>query len=152
MSESSSEQYRADLLGQLRYLLDEVAALQQVTALMHEAQITNVERGASVKQCYGAIIMRDRNELLPALQNLLGRKKSGMAREKDWNGLSIEQILKEVEMARQSVIEAADALDAKDWNQEITDGVNVYRLLLHASHKDTDTLREVAQKLYRDHS
>ena len=140
------------MLGQLRYLLDEVAALQQVTALMHEAQITNVERGASVKQCYGAIIMRDRNELLPALQNLLGRKKSGMAREKDWNGLSIEQILKEVEMARQSVIEAADALDAKDWDQEITDGVNVYRLLLHASHKDADALREVAQQLYRDHS
>ena len=33
------------------------------------------------------------------------------------------------------------ALDETHWNQEITSGINVYQLLLNASHKDADTLR-----------
>ena len=152
MCEQGLEQRRIDMLDQLRYLLDEIAALRQMTSRMHEEWITNIEGGPSVKQCYGAIIMRDRNETLPALKKLLGHRRSKKFRDADWNRLPMEEILTEVEKARHSVIEAADKLDAMDWTQEVADGVDVYELLLSATHKDTDTLRNVAQKLYRDYS
>ncbi|MCY4158167.1 MAG: hypothetical protein OXE92_02790 [Bacteroidetes bacterium] len=152
MSEPDLEQLRADLLEQLCYMLDEIASLRQVTSRMHEAQITNTERGLSVKQCYGAIIMRDRNEILPALQKLSGCKRFRKVRNKEWNHLSMEEILTEVEKARQEVIEFVTKLDLHDWTLEVADGMDVYQFLLTVSHHDADTLRSVAQQLYRDYS
>jgi len=150
MPELRSEQRRTDLLDQLRYLLDEIVALRQVTSRMHEAQITNTDQGPSVKQFYGSIIMRDRNEILPALNKLRGRKRSRIMRDKDWNLLPIEEILADVEKARRKVIEVASGIDPQDWVREIADGVDVYQFLLTVSHDDADTLRSVAQRLYRD--
>ncbi|MCY3488177.1 MAG: hypothetical protein OXH34_07015 [Bacteroidetes bacterium] len=149
---SELEGRRGDLLDQLNYLLDEIASLRSITSRLHEAQITNTERGPSVKQCYGSIIMRDRNEILPALEKLYRGKRSRAAKEVDWNRRPMEEILTEVEAARQSVIAAAGRLKPQDWTQEVADGMDVYQLLLEASHADADTLREVAQKLYRSHS
>ncbi|MCY3595288.1 MAG: hypothetical protein OXH01_08660 [Bacteroidetes bacterium] len=149
---SELERRRGELLDQLNYLLDEIASLRGITSRLHEAQITNTERGPSVKQCYGSIIMRDRNEILPALEKLYGGKRSRAAKEVDWNRRPMEEILTEVEAVRQSVIAAAGRLKPQDWTQEVADGMDVYQLLLRASHADADTLREVAQKLYRSHS
>ncbi|MYB91698.1 MAG: hypothetical protein F4019_07400 [Rhodothermaceae bacterium] len=149
---SELEGRRGELLDQLNYLLDEIVSLRSITSRLHEAQITNTERGPSVKQCYGSIIMRDRNEILPALEKLYREKRSRAAAEVDWNRRPMEEILTEVEAARQSVIAAAGRLKPQDWTQEVADGMDVYQLLLRASHADADTLREVAQKLYRSHS
>ncbi|MCY4171482.1 MAG: hypothetical protein OXF08_07775 [Bacteroidetes bacterium] len=152
MPDSGSEFRRTELIDQMRYLIDEISALRQVISRMHEAQITNTDRGLSVKQYYGSIIMRDKNELLPALKKLQGTKKSRKARNKDWNRIPISEILTEVEKARQRVIQIALKLDLKDWMQEVSDGKNVYDLILTATHQDADALREIAQLLYRDHS
>ncbi|MCY4000667.1 MAG: hypothetical protein OXF84_07675 [Bacteroidetes bacterium] len=152
MADTGSQQRRTDLLEQMRYLIDEVTALREVMSRMHESQITNTERGPSVKQRYGAIIMRDSNELLPALKKLVGVKRTKKKRNRDWNQIPLEEILSELKSARQSVVETILALDETHWNQEITSGINVYQLLLNASHKDADTLREIAQLLYRDFS
>lgn len=149
---SELEGRRGDLLDQLSYLLDEIASLRSIASRLHEAQITNTERGPSVKQCYGAIVMRDRNEILPALEKLCGEKRSRAMKEVDWNRRPTEEILTEVEVARQAVIAAAGRLKPQDWTQEVAAGVNVYQLLLKASHADADTLREVAQKLYRSYA
>lgn len=149
---SELEGRRGDLLDQLSYLLDEIASLRSIASRLHEAQITNTERGPSVKQCYGAIVMRDRNEILPALEKLCGGKRSRVMKEVDWNRRPTEEILTEVEVARQAVIAAAGRLKPQDWTQEVAAGVNVYQLLLKASHADADTLREVAQKLYRSYA
>ncbi|MCY4223657.1 MAG: hypothetical protein OXF06_02370 [Bacteroidetes bacterium] len=152
MADTGSQQRRTDLLEQMRYLIDEVTALREVMSRMHESQITNTERGPSVKQRYGAIIMRDSNELLPALKKLVGVKRTKKKRNRDWNQIPLEEILSELKSARQSVVETILSLDETHWNQEITSGINVYQLLLNASHKDADTLREIAQLLYRDFS
>ncbi len=152
MADTGSQQRRTDLLEQMRYLIDEVTALREVMSRMHESQITNTERGPSVKQRYGAIIMRDSNELLPALKKLVGVKRTKKKRNRDWNQIPLEEILSELKSARQSVVETILALDETHWNQEITSGINVYQLLLNASHKDADTLREIAQLLYHDFS
>lgn len=96
--------------------------------------------------------MRDSNELLPALKKLVGVKRTKKKRNRDWNQIPLEEILSELKSARQSVVETILALDETHWNQEITSGINVYQLLLNASHKDADTLREIAQLLYRDFS
>ena len=152
MADTGSQQRRTDLLEQMLYLIDEVTALREVMSRMHESQITNTERGPSVKQRYGAIIMRDSNELLPALKKLVGVKRTKKKRNRDWNQIPLEEILSELKSARQSVVETILALDETHWNQEITSGINVYQLLLNASHKDADTLREIAQLLYRDFS
>jgi len=71
-------------------------------------------------------------------------------RDKDWNLLPIEEILADVEKARRKVIEVASGIDPQDWVREIADGVDVYQFLLTVSHDDADTLRSVAQRLYRD--
>ena len=152
MSEPESEERRGDLLDQLSYLLDEIVSLRSITSRLHEAQITNTERGPSVKQCYGTIIMQDRNEILPALEKLSRGKHPQTVKEVDWNHRPMEEILTEVEAARQAVIAAAGRLKPQDWTQEVVEGMDVYQLLLRASHNDADTLREVAQKLYRSHS
>lgn len=149
---SELEGRRGDLLDQLSYLLDEIASLRSIVSRLHEAQITNTERGPSVKQCYGAIVMRDRNEILPVLEKLCGGKRSRVMKEVDWNRRPTEEILTEVEAARQAVIAVAGRLKPQDWTQEVAEGVNVYQLLLKASHTDADTLREVAQKLYRSYA
>lgn len=140
---------RHTLIDQLHYLIDEVRALRQVALRLHEEQITNIEQGPSVKQCYGKIIMRDRNEVLPRLKKLCGYKSSKPANPVDWNSIPIDEILSHVEKARQSVIKVAGKLDEKYWNQEVEHETDVYRLLLNALHDDADTLREVARKLYR---
>lgn len=149
---SELKRRRGELLDQLNYLLDEIASLRGITSRLHEAQITNTERGPSVKQCYGSIIMRDRNEILPALEKLHRGKRSRSVKDMDWNRRPIEEILTEVEAARRAVIAAAGRLKPQDWTQEVAEGMDLYQFLLEASHTDADTLREVAQKLYRSHS
>ena len=146
---SELEGRRGELLDQLNYLVDEIVSLRSIVSRLHEAQITNTERGPSVKQCYGAIIMRDRNEILPALEKLCMGKRSRAVKDVDWNRRPMENILTEVEAARQAVIAAAERLKPQDWTQEVAEGMDVYQLLLEASHTDADTLREVAQQLYR---
>jgi len=152
MSDPGSQQRRTDLLEQMRYLIDEITALREVIPRMHESQITNTDQGPSVKQCYGAIIMRDSNELLPALKKLTGVRRTKKIRDRDWNRIPLPEILSELEYARQSVVETLLILDETDWNREVDSGINVYQLLLNASHKDADTLRDIAQLLYRDFS
>ncbi len=152
MSETKLDHRRDDLLNQLRYLIDEVAALRQMISRMHEAQISNTERGPSVKQCYGKIITRDRNETLPVLNQLSGHTCSAVSQNEDWNSLPIEDILTEVETNRQAVIRAVTKLNPEEWSREVSDGVDVYKFLLSATHHDADMLREVAQKLYRSMS
>ncbi len=152
MSELNIDHRRNDILNQLRYLIDEIAALRQMSSRMHEAQITNTERGPSVKQCYGEIIMHDCNMILPALNQLSGNTSSNVPQNKGWNRLPMEEILTEVERSRQAVINAAQNLNPDEWRQEVSSGVDVYQLLLSATQHDADLLREVAQKLYRSMS
>ncbi len=149
MPEPDPARYRGEVLDQLRYLIDEIAALREISPRMHESQITNTDRGLSVKQCYGAIIMRDRNRILPALKNISGRKIAQKAVSEDWNSIPMKDILVQVESARRSVIEAAEDLSMEAWSQQITDGMDVGQFLLTASQHDTDTLRTVAERLYR---
>ncbi len=147
-----SDDRRTELLEQMRYLIDEIRALRQVMSRMHEAQITNTDRGLSVKQGYGSIIMRDKNELLPALKKLCGSQKSKKTRNRDWNQIPLNDILTEVEKARQLVIKVAAKINPEDWTKEVTDGMNLYEFLMIATQRDADTLREIAQLLYRDHA
>ncbi len=148
----ADRQRRGELLSQLRYLLEEIASLRSITSRLYEAQITYTERGPSVKQCYGTIIMRDQNEVLPALERLSRRRSRRAMKEKDWNRIPMEEILAEMEKARQAVIDAVTGLKIKDWAQEVADGMDVYQFLLRVSQDDADTLREIAQKLYRSHA
>lgn len=148
----ADRQRRGELLSQLRYLLEEIASLRSITSRLYEAQITYTERGPSVKQCYGTIIMRDRNEVLPALERLSRKRSRRAMKEKDWNRIPMEEILAEMEKARQAVIDAVTGLKIKDWAQEVADGMDVYQFLLRVSQDDADTLREIAQKLYRSHA
>jgi len=152
MADLGSEHRRTELIEQMRYLIDEISALRQILSCMHEPQITNTDRGLSVKQQYGSIIMRDKNELLPALKTLHGSSKTRKAKNREWNQIPISDILTEVKKARQLVIQVAVKLKPEDWTQVVTDGMNVYEFLLMATHKDADTLREIAQLLYRDYS
>lgn len=152
MSEPQSESRRGALLDQLHYLIDEIASLRSIASRLYEEQIINTDRGPSVKQHYGIIIMRDRNEILPVLQKLSRNTPRRTTRDRDWNSLPIEEILTEMEKARYAVIAAAGKLKPDDWEREVGDGINVYQFLLIASHNDADTLREVAQMLYRSHS
>ena len=152
MSDPKADQQRGELLSQLRYLLEEIASLRSITSRLYEAQITYTERGPSVKQCYGAIIMRDRNEVLPALERLSQRRSRRAMKEKDWNRIPMEEILAEMEKVRQAVIDAVTGLKIEDWAQEVADGMDVYQFLLRVSQDDADTLREIAQKLYRSHA
>ncbi len=148
---SELEERRGDLLDQLTYLLEEITSLRKIASRLYEAQITNTERGPSVKQCYGTIIMRDRNEILPVLEKLLNEKRSRAVKEKDWNCISIDEILAELETSRRAVISAVGRLKPQDWAHEVEGGMDVYHLLFKASHSDADILREVAQKLYRSY-
>ncbi len=152
MSDPKADQQRGELLSQLCYLLEEIASLRSITSRLYEAQITYTERGPSVKECYGAIIMRDRNEVLPALERLSRRKSRRAMKGKDWNHIPMEEILAEMEKARQAVIDAVTGLKIEDWAQEVADGIDVYQFLLRVSQDDADTLREIAQKLYRSHA
>ncbi len=149
MTEPDPARRRGAVLDQLRYLIDEIAALRQISPRLHESQITNTDRGPSVKQCYGAIITRDRNKILPALKNMSGRKIAPKALSVDWNSIPMKDILVQVESARRSVIAAAENLSMEAWSQQITDGVDVYKFLLTSLQHDTDTLRTVAERLYR---
>ncbi len=148
----ADRQRRGELLSQLRYLLEEIASLRSITSRLYEAQITYTERGPSVKQCYGAIIMRDRNEIIPALERLSRKRSRRAMKEKDWNRIPMEEILAEMEKARQAVIDTVTGLKIEDWAQEVADGMDVYQFLLRVSQYDADTLREIAQKLYRSHA
>ena len=149
MPEPDPARSRSAVLDQLRYLIDEIAALRRISARLHESQITSTDRGPSVKQCYGAIIMRDRNKILPALKNISGREITPKAPSVDWNSMSIKDILVQVESARKSVIEVAENLSSDAWSQKVTEGVDVFQFLLTASQQDTDTLRTVAERLNR---
>jgi hypothetical protein len=149
MPEPDPVRCRSAVLDQLRYLIDEIAALRQVSLRLHEPQITNTDRGPSVKQCYGAIVTRDRNQILPALKNISGRKDTPKALSVDWNSVPMKDILAQVESARRSVIQAAENLSMEAWSQQITEGMDVCQFLLTASQHDTDTLRTVAERLYR---
>lgn len=149
MPEPDPARCRSAVLDQLRYLIDEIAALRQISPRLHESQITNTDRGPSVKQCYGAIIMRDRNRILPALINISGRKFNPKALSVDWNSMPMKDILAQVESARRSVIDVAENLSIEAWSQQITEGKDVFQFLLTASQQDTDTLRTVAERLYR---
>ncbi len=149
MHEQDPVRCRSAVLDQLRYLIDEIAALRQISPRLHESQITNTDRGPSVKQCYGAIIMRDQNKILPALKTLSGRKVTPEALSMDWNSVPIKDILVQVESVRRSVIEAAEDLSVEAWSQQVTEGMDVGQFLLTASQHDTDTLRTVAERLYR---
>jgi len=149
MPEPDPARSRSAVLDQLRYLIDEIAALRQISPRLHESQITNTDRGPSVKQCYGAIITRDRSKILPALKNISGRKIPSEALSVDWNSVPIMDILVQVESARRSVIEAAENLSSEAWSQQIMEGEDVFQFLLTASQQDTDTLRTVAERLYR---
>ena len=148
MVESDPER-RSGVLDQLHYLLEEITALKPMLSRMHEEQIIDEQRGPSVKQCYGAIVMRDRNLILPTLNKHFGIRESEAFQSRDWNRLPIEEILAEVAGARKAVIKAAEKLVSDDWTREIANGMDVYHFLLTVSHKDADTLREIAQKLYR---
>ncbi len=152
MPDPKADRQRRELLSQLRYLLAEIASLRSITSRLYEAQITYTERGPSVKECYGAIIMRDRNEVLPALERLSRRKSRRAMKGKDWNRIPMGEILAEMEKARQAVIDAVTGLKIEDWAQEVADGIDVYQFLLRVSQDDADTLREIAQKLYRSHA
>lgn len=149
MPEPDPARCRSAVLDQLRYLIDEIAALRQISPRLHESQITNTDRGPSVKQCYGAIIMRDRNKILPALKNISGRKIPSEALPVDWNSIPMKDILVQVESARRSVIEVAENLSKEAWSQQISEGEDVFQFLLTASQQDTDALRTVAERLYR---
>lgn len=148
---TDSNPLRDVLIDQLHFLIDEIEVLcEMATATpLNEKQITNTDRGPSVKQCYGQIIMRDRNKLLPVLKKLNGHKKFKPTDSVDWNSISMQEIFSQIKKARQSVIKAAEKLDEKQWNQEVKDGKNVYRLLVRAVIDDVDILRDVAQQLYR---
>ena len=149
MPEPDPARSRSAVLDQLRYLIDEITALRKISPRLNESQITNTDRGLSVKQCYGAIIMRDRNKILPALKNISGRKITPKASSVDWNTLPMNDILVQVESARRSVIEVAENLSSEAWSRQITEGEDVFQFLLTASQQDTDTLRTVAERLYR---
>ena len=149
MPEPDPARSRSAVLDQLRYLIDEIAALRQISARLNESQITNTERGLSVKQCYGAIIMRDRNKILPALKNISGLTITPKASSVDWNSIPMKDILVQVESARRSVIEVVENLSSEAWSQQITEGEDVFQFLITASQQDTDTLRTVAERLYR---
>lgn len=149
MPELGLEHRRSELLDQLRYLVDEITALRRILSRLHEAHITNSERGPSVKECFGAIIMRDRTKILPELKKLVGGKIPHTDQEIEWNTLPIQEILTQVEEARTDVIAAVMKLDAEQWIQEVEPDADLYTFLLEASHKDADTLREIALQLYR---
>ena len=149
MREPDPARCRNAVLDQLRYLIDEIAALRQISPRLHESQLTNTDRGPSVKQCYGEIIMRDRNKILPALKNISTRRITPEDLSVDWNSMPMKDILVQVESARRSVIEVAENLSSEAWSQQVTEGVDVFQFLLTASQHDTDTLRTVAERLYR---
>ena len=140
---------RYSLIDQLRLLIDEINVLRQMASSLHEEQITNTERGPSVKQCYGKIIMRDRNELLPKLKKIGGYKNSKPTDPVDWNSIPMEEIFFHMEKARRSVIKAVGKLNEKQWEQEVKQGMDVYGLLLEAVHDDVELFRDITQQLYR---
>ncbi len=144
---------RAKLLDQLRYLLDEVVAMEPVLDRLHEAELGIRERGPSVKECYGALIAWDRGRLIPELNRLNGTV-TGQEEcvEPDWNALPLRKILGEVNKVRSVVVDQVAALNAARWTGRISLGdeaYDVYGLVHRTIQHDVRMLRTIAECLHQ---
>ena len=153
MGNAPPSQLRTALLDQLRYLQDEVAAMEPLIGRLQDAEARAGGRGRSVKECYGALVAWDRHRVIPELRRLIGAGVSGLVgKGTDWNAVPLMKIMDEVNAARGTAVELAVALDAAKWTEKVSlDGLecDVYGLLHRTIQHDVDMLRTIAEQLHR---
>ena len=155
---------RTALLDQLAYLSDEIEVLKGVVDRVPE----NLQKGRptpdelSLKETYGLLATLDAGVRLPHLRQIVAEDEprfeavdeQALAAQTDWNVRPIEAILEHVQAARQTLLEAFQAVPEKDWSRtaHFSDvRRDVYGFAHHITQHDTDVLRAIGHRLHDSH-
>ena len=160
---------RAELLDQLAYLYDEIEVLKGVVDRVPE----NLQEGRptleelSLKETYGLLATLDADVRLPRLRQIVAEDEphfdavdeQALVAQTDWNARPIGAILGQVQAARQTLLEAFQALPQKDWSRAayFSDSAeqavrrDVYGFAHHITQHDTDVLRTIGYRLHDSH-
>ena len=153
---------RDELLGQLRYLVDEIELLkdvvQRIPANLQEGR--PLEDDLSIKEIYGLLAMMDEHIHLPFVRALgqeeapeIKISRDDVVGKKAWNEQPIEEILNEVQQVRTTLIEAME--DEPDWQKTgrvHEQEMDLFKLAHFITQHDVDRLREMGYRLHESHS
>ncbi|MGI9174594.1 MAG: DinB family protein [Rhodothermales bacterium] len=162
---------RTTLLDQLAYLYDEIEVLKgvvdRVPEKLQEGRPTVDE--LSLKETYGLLATLDADVRLPRLRQIIAEDEprfdaideQALAAQSDWNARPMEAILEQVQAARQTLLEAFQALPEVAWSRaaHFSDPAergqpvrrDVYSFAHHITQHDTDVLRAIGYRLHDSH-
>jgi|SRR5690606_31052340 len=160
MPQRSPEELRTALLDQLAYLIDEIEALKPVIDQVPDGlqQVKADATGLSLRETYGFIAAYDEQVVVPHLERLLEEKHPVLAAvdaealiaDARFNEQSAEVLLREVQRARQDLLEVLRRLSAEDWKRTGMLGGephDVYALTHALIQHDADLLRAIGYHL-----
>lgn len=154
---------REALLGQLRYLTDELEALENVIHLVPEGLRASrpTPDELTIKEIFGVIATLDEEVRRPRLERMTQADEppsfsesddaDEIASARDWNGHALDDILERVQSGRRKLIDTFEALDAAQWDASATFGKeerDVYELALHIIREDSERLRTISYRLH----
>lgn len=140
---------RDAILDQLRYLLDEVEMLRQVTARVPTPllEARALEGSFSLKETLALLAALDAQVRLPRLEAAAGRVPNDTAIDEqalvgDAHTLSIDALVDACVAARQRLVATAERLPPEAWERGVT------ALLYAVTQEDADRLRTLTQQLF----
>lgn len=161
--DADPDQARSVLLGQLRYLIDEIETLKPLAERIPEAVQTGrpTPDALSLKEIYGAIALRDEQVRQPRVQRMAEADTAtprfdpvddaDLVAAVDWNARPLPDILERVQAARAALVEQLDTLPPAAWAHEGQLGdetLTVYAMVHRIVREDTDRLRDLGYRLH----
>jgi len=152
---------REALIEQLAYLLQEIAALEQVIDLIPEPLqgVRPVPEEPSVRETYGILVAADEQVFLPAVQAL----EAGVAEAlplpddralqtvEDWNAYPLPKILERLQRSRQELVSRLQKTPSELWECKVPCGEaswDLYQYVYFIIQHDTELLRALAYRLH----
>lgn len=164
-TQEQREELRHALLGQLRYLVDEVEMLKEVIGRVPEKLLEGrpLEGDLSIKEFFGLLAVLDDEVYQPRIERMTGDEEpvfeavdvNELAYEAGWNAHEMTELLERVQSARRALVEALEALPPEAWAQvghfqeeDGTERRDIYELAHGITQHDAESLRAVSYRLH----
>lgn len=152
---------REELMGQLRYLIDEAGALGPALAQLPEDVLETAPPDQfSVKQALGLLADGDRKVFRPRLHRIIAEDRPTLepldeeriVEQGEWNQADIPDILEAVREERKELITFLENLPAGEWDREgllpDRESQNIYELAYFIGQHDVHHLRQLGLMMH----
>jgi hypothetical protein len=158
------EALREALLDQMAYLVDEIEALRSVVGTLPDAITSGrpAPDALTMKELYAALATLDEavrsdrvaqiaEDEAPSFESV---DVDEAVREAGWNEKDIDDILRQVQDAREALVDQLTALPLEAWHHSATldgDTVTLFDLVHRMTQADAERLRDLGYRLHGAH-